>query len=440
MKNTILIVLCFFAILSCVNLKAITENSVFSVNAIQADKRYYNKAVLEYNLVNQVIKKFRLNEYDDSIMNISARDSKKIENRIYDCKYKIPRNLEDLTSGFQYRYYLFNSDNIAALQAFGIADIKSQRKAQYLVIDYIQYSDFKCSNLPTIRYAVGLRSELKFIKTKDSIGINGKGSLAKLAAQVELGRAEVNFSLKTIGLTGVLARQNIPQGVSFDVSTYKDFQNSIEFLKTRLENEQKDSSLIVKPEIIPVLDEYRPNTKTSLDIFANDIIEISLAKDKLKKISENKLSIESRKRIDSLYDLEIDRAFESRKNLDKLHAYVYSSKTYIDALITASPNFYDLKKKDSANSKPNLILGKNEGLFNSFLGYPSLNKLNSNKLDELERIYYNSNISLYEFNKFLNIINRNEISDSQLNRILEVLKKNPTIDGLIKAADEVEEE
>ena len=68
-----------------------------------------------------------------------------------------------------------------------------------------------------------------------------EAGLAELAAKVELEKLPINFSLKTIGLTGKPARFNIPQGVSFNVTTYKNYQNAIEFLKSNLKEKMNDS-------------------------------------------------------------------------------------------------------------------------------------------------------------------------------------------------------
>jgi hypothetical protein len=439
MRTKLQVLLLLFLISACNTPRNLTKNSVFSVNAIQADEAYYTKAVLEYHLVNTVIKKFNPNGDENSVF-ISALNKNDSKSIVYNCSFDIPKGLKDLKSGFQYRYYLFSSNNTGALQAFGITDVKSDKETQYLVIDYIQFTDFKCTNLPTIRYAVGLRSELKFTKAKTSIDITGKGGLSKLAAQVELGNAEVNFSLKTIGLTGKPARLNIPQGVSFNVTTYKDFQNSIEFLKNGLESaeaiDDEQEKLMVNPEIIPVMDEYRPNAKNSLRALSKEVIELSQAKDKLKKIS--RLSLDSKKRIDSLYDLEIERVFKERTLLNSLHDVVYSTEPYTNAINIAEPNYKDLKIKELDKLR-NEEIGVGNNLFNFFPGYPNLNQFDSKKLRRIEQIYYDSDsISLYEFNKFLNIIDRNLKTEAELDNIIDGLIKDPTLQGLIDTANQLE--
>jgi hypothetical protein len=440
MKKSLQFLFILLIFVGCNPLKDLTKNSVFSVNAIQADDAYYTKAVLEYHLVNTVLKKFNPNG-DNNTINLSGLNKNNPDSIIYNCKFNIPKKLKDLKSGFQYRYYLFNSNNTGALQAFGITDIKTEKETEYLVIDYIQFIDFKCTNLPTIRYAVGLRSELKFTKADTSIDIVGKGGLSKLAAQVELGNAEVNFSLKTIGLTGKPAKLNIPQGVSFNVTTYKDFQNSIEFLKNELESSEaivEDvDRLFVNPEIIPVMDEYRPNSKNSIRSLSKEIMEISIAKDKINK--KRNLSKDSRDRIVKLYDSEIKRILEEQELLNKLHSIVYSTKQYIDAIGIAVPNLKDIKRKELDILRVQDESKNGNTLFNFFPGYPNLNKFNANKLRKIEQIYYSSDdITLYEFNKFLNIIDKHLSTDSELDEIIIELNKNSSLKGLINAANKLE--
>ena len=439
---------CFFLLIvvsSCVSLKDKTKNSVFSVNPIQADQDYYTDAVLEYYFLNLVLKKFATESVIDNggfqkrSMQLAAwhKEDKK---EFLKCNYIIPEKLEQLNSGFQYRYYLFSAQSSAALQAFGITDVDLNRDTKYLVIDYIQYKDIKCPDIPTIRYAVGLRSELKITSLKDSIELSGKGGLAKLAAQVELGRAEVNFSLKTIGLSGLPARMNIPQGVSFNVTTYKDFQNSIQFLKTNLEEKQNNSELQIHPELIPVMDKYRPNTKSSIDALANKIILIHEEIEKIKK--DRKLSDTLKEQIVKLYKEEISTVINLRKSLNDININVYSLSQYSDVLKNAE--VLKIKKQEDLNNerKNQVLRDTTKTLFNDFFpGYPNLNKRNPGLLRRLEEIYLNTNsISLYDFNRLLSIMNRENINDLELKNIIELLEdpKASKKDLIIELANEID--
>ncbi len=297
--KSILFILITSTMLSCGIFKNVTDHSIFSIDAIQADKDFYTKAVLEHHFINRVFRDFSVGEKKcDSThilrpsqkmkkKHLYAEHKSKADSILLDCRFDVPEDIEDLKSGFQYRYYSFSSTNSAALQAFGITDIDHNFETKYLVIDYIQFQDISCSNIPTIRYAVGLRSELRIKKSDTKIDLTKKG-LAELAAKVELGEASINFSLKTIGLTGKPARFNIPQGVSFNVTTYKNYQNAIEFLKSNLKEKMNDSvaageRLYVNPELIPVMDEYRPNTKNSIDALSKKLIQMHKEMDKVRR-------------------------------------------------------------------------------------------------------------------------------------------------------------
>ena len=158
--------------LSCGGSKNVTDRSIFSIDAIQADKDFYTKAVLEHHFINQVFRDFSVREKKCDSTHVShppqemkkkylyAEHKSRTDSILLDCRFDIPKDIDDLKSGFQYRYYSFSSTNSAALQAFGITDIDHNFETKYLVIDYIQFQDISCSNIPTIRYAVGLRSEL----------------------------------------------------------------------------------------------------------------------------------------------------------------------------------------------------------------------------------------------------------------------------------------
>ncbi len=293
--------------------------SQFDNSVIVADERYYTRAVLEYYLAKAIIGKFGIiYESDDpnnpveknqmqyqydlgvkkkatdlkyNIMAISFDPHdvdqslpKSLVLPIRTCRFKIPSSLSELTSGLEYRYYLFDGTMQASMQAFGMASGDIDSETQYLVIDYLQYKDCNCDGLPTIRYAAGLRTELKFIRLASKTEFSGIGSLASIAAQVQTGQSKVTFSLKSIGLTGPAVRYNIPSGVDFDVTTYREFQNAIDFLRKLETREIVDSTrLTVNPVIIPVLDDYRTNFESSLYDMVKEMHKLLMMRKKIIK-------------------------------------------------------------------------------------------------------------------------------------------------------------
>ncbi|MDY8136083.1 hypothetical protein [Aquimarina sp. 2201CG5-10] len=476
-----------FIMSSCNSYKKVTGNDIFSVNSIQADKDYYTKAVLEYHFINQVFKDFSTDNLVDCVQQDDKKKKKskkylkavhkvKQDSLLLDCEFIVPSELDDLESGFQYRYYSFSSNNSAALQAFGITDIEHNSETKYLVIDYIQFKDYACSRIPTIRYAVGLRSELKIKKSniKAEVDLTKKG-LAELAAKVELGEASINFSLKTIGLTGKPARLNIPQGVSFNVTTYKNYQNAIEFLKSNLQDkvdeDEKGENLVINPELIPVMDEYRPNTKNTIDAVSKNLIRIHKEIEKVKKKfkakkstnistksskSDNKVNgytydinvSETGNEIIKLYKKEIERLLTEQDALQYINEQVYSIQQYKDFLIAAIPfrkskqyqfetDRKELKEYSTTTSSDNQL-----SMFGFFPGREKLNTLNPSDLQRLQDIFYTKNsLEIADFNRFLNIINNIPINNNELQLIVEKLEKkaDPNKEDLVNIANEIEE-
>ena len=88
--------------LSCGGFKNVTDHSIFSIDAIQADKDFYTKAVLEHHFINQVFRDFSVREKKcDSTMyrlqkvkNICMLNIKvEADSILLDCRFDIPKIL-----------------------------------------------------------------------------------------------------------------------------------------------------------------------------------------------------------------------------------------------------------------------------------------------------------------------------------------------------------
>jgi hypothetical protein len=312
--------------------KASKTRSLLSTNdkVIVGDNQYYLRAVLEYYLAKALIAKFGIIypsqdpnypmegfdtkkktslpatvHHSDTTHNIMAisfdprdhtgtieqnNESLKIPYRT--CRYKIPKTLADLTSGLTFRYYRFNGSMKASMQAFGIASSGVDTDTDFIVIDYLQYKDCVCDGLPPIRYAAGLRTELKFVKLSSRTEFNSIGSMPQIAAQVQLGQTKVTFSMKSIGLTGPAVRFNIPSEMDFNVVSYREFQNAIEFLRgLEIEEKVPENKLKVDPVMIPVLDDFRTDFESSLYDMVREIRKLI----KLRKIVGKKIGFNKKK-------------------------------------------------------------------------------------------------------------------------------------------------
>ncbi|MCI3936503.1 transposase [Chryseobacterium aahli] len=271
------------------------NKDLLSLNAIVADKTYYSQAILEYQIVKKLIDLDSKSDIikKDFILKDSKTNDLKVINRLvnqmtvlpnllqsdYDsiqiknCKYVIPERIDDLKSGFQFRHYLFRGENTTALQAFGIISNEFSKKDLYVVIDYIQYQDCGCSNLPTVRYAVGIRSEFKIsgmTLNKDNDENSKNLNIEKLAASVQFDKLKVDISMKTIGITGKPARLNIPTNTSFNVQTYGEYVKVIDFIRNTLDSNE----VTIQPEIIPVMDAYRTSIADINTMAFEELFEI----------------------------------------------------------------------------------------------------------------------------------------------------------------------
>lgn len=371
-------------------------NSVFRRDAIVADHNFYTRAVLEYNLMTDLIARVgtyqhyidpitdsedyrrwgllqakansALDRYKssgdkaDQDMYIDLRDkanqlqlgSGKLfmdlpnystpekyggvlaileKYNIPNCEFPVPVDLDDLKSGFQFRHYAFSGTDKAAMQAFGITDTEYESSSQFLVTDYIQFQDCKCAGLPKIRYAVGIRSQLKISRTEVNQSIENIGGLSGLAAQAELGRMEVDISVRTIGMTGLASRFNIPKNVSFDVDVYKDFQNLIDFVR-HLQDSSDSPPVPVEPieyhpELIPVMDEYRTTFEHSFNPYYESIQQTRKQYEKFQKKVD---APDSWVNADTAAKAEMLRFPQHYKGDLNLYMYIMQSKSILDRL------------------------------------------------------------------------------------------------------------
>lgn len=356
------------------------SKDIFDLNSIKADQEYYSQAILQYQIIEKIISKYgniyhlypkedpklyleKTNSKDPDfdinngvptmVLFPNAQDKSDINNEINKelselgvdrCQYEIPLNLDDLDGGFQFNHYLFNSDNKAALDAFGIVKNGFESKSLYIVIDYLQHKDFNCTGLPKIRYGVGIRSEIKISGWNNKTELK-ESSLAGLAANAEINSLKVNITVKTIGITGLDSKLNIPNNTNFNVDTYADYQKIIDFIRTFKQNdetkEKKDSlnpqfkNIKFKPQIIPVMDEYRTSISESFSPYYSSLENLEK---KIKKLSH--------KRAKYLKD-KLSSKNDDSNLLDKISVDIYESK--VNALYDEMKVLND-RKKDLTNA------------------------------------------------------------------------------------------
>lgn len=167
-----------------------------------------------------------------------------IENRC-----EVPQSMADLTGGIKQLFYQMTSQNGGALSLFGMVNVSLGRKETMVIVDFIQYKDTKCEK-ENVRYGVGARLFLH-VKKAHMGGKADYNNLEYLAANVQLGKATVEYSIQTVGITGdaVLAALPKTSNKSFDVSGYRDVMASIDNIRDMAKDGLEGVN--IDPQIIP---------------------------------------------------------------------------------------------------------------------------------------------------------------------------------------------
>lgn len=319
------------------------QRDVLSINSVNADYDQYSRAIFNYRLTEKIISDYGnggqpywfIAPNGDSILkidlfkNLPGSYQKLIDdtndslllaiNGLTPSSLIVPNSLKDLDAGFQFSNYIFQSSNQAALKAFGIVNSNLELNSTYIVIDYLQFKDIAIQKFPSIRYAVGIRAEIRVDETKIDSDIDIK-SLSNLAAQVEIGNKSVNITIRTIGISGFESRMVIPNNTTFDVKTYSQFEQIIEFIRT-LKDEPKD--MVICPQRIPIVNTY--STSPEYSFFSR------LEYMELLRKQANKLSRKERRNlknsIDSIYVEMFSDELNRRLEMSKM-------QLYYDSLIT----------------------------------------------------------------------------------------------------------
>lgn len=164
-----------------------------------------------------------------------------LESNCYENK---PKSIRDLTAGLSLRAYKFDKDNQGSLSLFGFANVEIGRKESVVLLEFLQTGNHICESNPEI-YGVGARMMMKITSKKRRAKIN---SPQQISASVTFGLAEVEFSMKTIGITGPGTANLVNQG-SMTENTYSNFLKSVSNLI--VDAYKAESSYFIDPQLIP---------------------------------------------------------------------------------------------------------------------------------------------------------------------------------------------
>jgi|GEM_PF-6174948 hypothetical protein len=186
----------------------------------------------------------------------------------------IPKNAEDLTSGIRYSAHYLEESDSESLSAFGYVSGSHTGTKSIIIVDFILYKDVLCTNDQShltfkYRYAVGARLLLTIHTSKGKVNI----SLAEIAAQVELNKAEVSYSLHTIGITGGTVVDTIaPLATTilsgdFDVTGYTNILKAVDnIIQVIYKGDPKTAALVPPTAAQLIAPKTQPNNTNLINV------------------------------------------------------------------------------------------------------------------------------------------------------------------------------
>lgn len=153
-------------------------------------------------------------------------------------------NLAQLTSGVDFQYHLFESNMENEIANLGFGNMTFDRNEVLVVVEFFQRRIYRCSGVAEAHLGIGLLLAIKVPKNLLKKGID----LARLAALGEGRGSQIQYSLRTFGLTGPAITNMIPNTTHFNTDAYEDYLRLVNVVRN-LGNIRQN--LIVCPEPLP---------------------------------------------------------------------------------------------------------------------------------------------------------------------------------------------
>jgi hypothetical protein len=157
----------------------------------------------------------------------------------------IPSKMKDLDGGIKKYFYKITQKDKLDLNIFGYAGAELGKKDVLIIVDFVQYKELDCTDKKRT-FGVGARLFLHIREVRHGINFT---KLPQLAANVELGRVSVTYTLSTIGLTGDKILDALPQGSDFTVENYAKVMNAIDQIIRLAKDDTK--GVVIAPQLLP---------------------------------------------------------------------------------------------------------------------------------------------------------------------------------------------
>lgn len=159
------------------------------------------------------------------------------------CEVLVPKSVEDLDSGLEFKYTVLQGDASGSLKLLGFGSLSANKKMTYVVIEYMQYKNCSCAKTG-VSFGAGLRAVLSVKKWK---GNAESVNLPKIAGEVSAGKMTASLSVTTVGLTGQGAIDALPSNLEFNVESYTEFLKVMDMVS----NMYDPSKVNVVPQVLP---------------------------------------------------------------------------------------------------------------------------------------------------------------------------------------------
>jgi hypothetical protein len=206
------------------------------------DKRVEKFAV---SYANSLKKRGRLNRFNAVDFSPPSRQSKhgvvEVPEEYLDCLDKFPKDIRDLKDGVTVDIYSFKRGDESKLSLMGFFDISVSNNEKITVVEYSQFGSIIC-NRKRLRFGVGCRLMLRVISQKRGAKLN---TPQQITASVIFGKAEVNYSMQTFGITGP-GVGGLNQAGAVTEDTYNKFVTEVSNMIVKAYD--ADSRYIINPQ------------------------------------------------------------------------------------------------------------------------------------------------------------------------------------------------
>lgn len=153
---------------------------------------------------------------------VRATDLLSIRDRLSGCLNAAgkPTKLDDLTGGYKVFYSRYTESGALSLGLISAGTLEGKKRSEVQVYSFLQFIDVPCvigDQTLSVTWGAGADAVLHVKSAKAGFNLT---KLSAVAAAVEFGKARVEFSMRTRGVTGTQIKDALPDAGEFNVENY----------------------------------------------------------------------------------------------------------------------------------------------------------------------------------------------------------------------------